>query len=87
MRYPFSALNHPFTTLFYPQILPKSRISILSWYTVAFEQDRGPLTMLDVEGFPIPWQWYVGHSRDKRLSLAAKAFLDFLRREGANIIP
>ncbi len=62
-------------------------ISILSWHTVAFEQDRGPLTMLDVEGFPIPWQWYVGHSRDKRLSLAAKAFLDFLRREGANIIP
>jgi len=26
MRYSFSALNHSFTTLFYPQILPKSLI-------------------------------------------------------------
>ena len=60
-------------------------ISVLSQHTVAYERDPSPLTVLDVEGFPIAWHWYVGHSRDKRLSVAAQAFLEFLRQDSADM--
>jgi DNA-binding transcriptional LysR family regulator len=61
-------------------------ISILSRHTLALEGEKGRLAVLDVQGFPIPWQWHVGHSRGKRMSVVAKAFLEFLRNEGDTII-
>jgi LysR family transcriptional regulator, low CO2-responsive transcriptional regulator len=61
-------------------------ISILSRHTLGFDGESGRLAILDVEGFPIPWQWYVGHARGKRLSVVARAFLEFLRNEGERIM-
>ena len=54
-------------------------ISVLSRHTLALEGEEGRLTVLDVDGFPLAWQWHVGHSRGKRLSVVARAFLEFLR--------
>ena len=39
--------------------------------------EGGPVE-LDVQGFPLPWQWHLGHPAGKRPSPAARAFLDFL---------
>lgn len=61
-------------------------LSILSRHTLALEGEHGRLTILDAKGFPIPWQWYVGHNKGKRLSVVAKTFLEFLRTEGDSIM-
>lgn len=53
-------------------------IAILSDHTMALTSDGGPLVKIDVEGFPISWPWYIGHTNKKRLSVVAKAFLDFI---------
>ena len=61
-------------------------ISVLSRHALALEGEDGRLTVLDVKGFPIPWQWYVGHNNGKRLSVIAKTFLEFLKAESDNIM-
>jgi DNA-binding transcriptional LysR family regulator len=61
-------------------------ISVLSRHTLALQGENGRLAILDVKGFPIPWQWYVGHSRGKRLSVIASAFLNFLETESDSIM-
>jgi DNA-binding transcriptional LysR family regulator len=61
-------------------------ISVLSRHTLALEGENGRLKILDVNGFPISWQWSVGHNKGKRLSLIARAFLDFIKQEGEQII-
>jgi DNA-binding transcriptional LysR family regulator len=61
-------------------------ISVLSRHTLALEGEQGRLAVLDVQGFPIHWQWYVGHNKGKRLSVVAKTFLQFLKSEGDRIM-
>ena len=61
-------------------------ISVLSQHTLT-RGDLHDLSVLDVEGFPISWQWYVGHPRKKRLSVVAKTFIDFMYREGPMLLP
>jgi DNA-binding transcriptional LysR family regulator len=56
-------------------------LSVLSRHTLVLDGEEGRLVTLDVKGFPIPWQWYVGHSKGKRLSVVAKAFLNFIKDE------
>ena len=57
-------------------------IAVLSQHTLGQGLDQTGLTILDVKGFPIQWQWHVGHMRGKRLSVVARTFLEFLRRQG-----
>lgn len=45
-------------------------ISVLSQHTIT-SGDLNDLAILDVEGFPVSWQCYVGHQRKKRLSVVA----------------
>ena len=52
-------------------------IAVLSLHTLT-RGDMNELTVLDVEGFPISWQWYVGHPRGKRLSIIASTFISFM---------
>ena len=52
-------------------------LTISSLHTLTLEGPKGPIVMLDVEGFPIERKWYVVHPKDKELSLIAKTFLDF----------
>jgi DNA-binding transcriptional LysR family regulator len=61
-------------------------LSVLSRHTLT-RGDLNELTVLDVEGFPISWQWYVGHPRRKRLSVVAKTFIDFMYKEGPSYLP
>ena len=51
-------------------------LAVLSLHTLT-SGDMSELTVLDVQGFPISWQWYVGHPRGKRLSFIARTFIDF----------
>jgi LysR family transcriptional regulator, low CO2-responsive transcriptional regulator len=61
-------------------------ISVLSLHTLSLEMANGPLTCLNVEGFPIQRRWYVVYPKGKQLSIAAQTFLDFLLNEGKEIV-
>lgn len=56
-------------------------IAALSAHTLALERNINELTILDVEGFPIRRHWYLAYSKDKQLSVVARAFLEFLHAE------
>jgi len=60
-------------------------IAVISQHTLT-RGDLTELTILDVEGFPISWQWYVGYPRGKRLSVAAKTFLNLMYEEGTLLL-
>lgn len=53
-------------------------IGIISRHGIELELETRRLNILDVEGFPILRDWYVVQRRDKRLSIAAQAFREFL---------
>jgi LysR family transcriptional regulator, low CO2-responsive transcriptional regulator len=53
-------------------------LAVLSRHVLTLDPAAGPLRELDVEGFPLPRQWYVVHLKDKRLSPLARAFLRLL---------
>jgi len=52
-------------------------LAVLSLHTLTLEGSGGPVTVLDVEGFPIQRQWYMVHPKGKELSLVARAFLEY----------
>ena len=60
-------------------IAAKLGISVLSLHALSLIGADGPVRILDVEGFPIVRQWYIVHLRNKELSLAAQAFLEYIR--------
>lgn len=53
-------------------------IAILSRHALNQELALRRLAVLDVQRFPLRRQWYVVHREDKRLSQAARAFMEFL---------
>ncbi len=53
-------------------------ISVLSSHTLGLGSEQGPLTTLDVAGFPLMRQWYVAYPAGKHLSAVAEAFLAYL---------
>jgi len=53
-------------------------LSVLSLHTLSLEGIEGPVSILDVEGFPILRNWYIVYPRGKELSLVAQTFLDFV---------
>lgn len=55
-------------------------VSVLSQHTLAGGADD--LCLLDVQGFPIERHWYLVYPKGKQLSVAARAFQDYLL-EGA----
>ena len=61
-------------------------IALISMHTIT-SGDLTELTILEVDGFPISWQWYVGHPRGKRLSVVARTFIDFMYKEGFSLLP
>ena len=60
-------------------------LAIQSLHVLTLEGVHGPVALLDVQGFPIPRQWYIVHPRNKELSLVAKAFLEFALSNGPNV--
>jgi DNA-binding transcriptional LysR family regulator len=61
-------------------------ISVLSHHTIAIDDDRSELTILDVEHFPIRCHWYVAHLANKQLSVVAQSFLNYLQNEGRQVL-
>jgi LysR family transcriptional regulator, low CO2-responsive transcriptional regulator len=60
-------------------------VSVLSLHTLALEGPNSPLTVLDVEGFPIQHYWYVIYPSGKQLSIIAQTFFDYLLNEGKSV--
>ncbi len=56
-------------------------VSVLPRQTVEREAESGHLVILDVENFPLMRQWFAVHLKQRRLSLVAQRFLDYLRHE------
>jgi DNA-binding transcriptional LysR family regulator len=61
-------------------------IGMLSLHTVRLEQAAGRLVTLRVEGLPLRRQWFVVHSRLRRLTPAADEFLQYLLREADDLM-
>lgn len=61
-------------------------VAFLSAHTIAMEKRLGQLVVLDVVGFPVRFDWFVVHRRNKRLPAVAQAFKDFLLTDGAAVI-
>ncbi len=61
-------------------------ISVLSKRNIGLELASRHIAILDVQGFPLVRRWYAVHLRGKRLSLAARSFLDFILTEGASTL-
>jgi DNA-binding transcriptional LysR family regulator len=67
-------------------ILAGLGVSILSRYTLGLEPVRTQLVCLDVEGFPVESHWHLVYPVGKRLSMAARAFMDFTRAEARSLL-
>ena len=61
-------------------------ISVLSRRNIGLELSSGHIAVLDVKGFPLVRRWYAVHLRGKRLSLAARSFLDFILTESGEAL-
>ena len=67
-------------------ILAGIGISILSRYTLGLEPEQSNLVCLDVEGFPVESHWHFVYPVGKRLTVAARAFMDFARVEARTLV-
>ncbi|MFA9460707.1 LysR family transcriptional regulator [Thiohalorhabdus sp. Cl-TMA] len=61
-------------------------LSVLSLHTLPIERSMGRLVILDVAGFPLKRHWYAVHLKEKKLSVVARTFLDFLTEEGGALV-
>ena len=61
-------------------------LGILSLHSIELELETKRLAMLNVEHFPLLRHWFVAHRSNKRLSIAALAFKEFLLTEAEAII-
>jgi len=61
-------------------------IAMLSLHTVRLEMAAGRLVVLRVAGLPLRRQWYVVHSRQRRLTPAAWEFHQYLLREADDLM-
>jgi DNA-binding transcriptional LysR family regulator len=61
-------------------------LGILSLHSIELELETKRLAMLNVEHFPLLRHWFVAHRSNKRLSIAALAFKEFLLTEADAII-
>ncbi|MFO1320617.1 MAG: LysR substrate-binding domain-containing protein [Burkholderiales bacterium] len=53
-------------------------VTVISQHALLWEPMPTQIAVLDVEGFPIPGAWSVVYPGDRRLSVVAQAFFDYL---------
>jgi len=56
-------------------------VSVLSRRNIGLELANNNIAILDVENFPLVRRWYAVHLGGKKLSLAARTFLDYILTE------
>ena len=61
-------------------------ISVLSRHNLRLELAGNHIAILDVKGFPLFYRWYAVYLKGKKLSLTSQAFLDFLLRQGKEML-
>ena len=61
-------------------------ISVMSQHNLRLELESGQLCILDVKGFPLRRHWFAVHPAQRKLSLVAQTFLEFLLAEGAALL-
>ncbi len=59
-------------------VIAQLGLSVLSQHTLTLELASGVIRLLDVENFPLIRHWYIVHLTEKKLSLVARTFLNFL---------
>ncbi|MBI3774240.1 MAG: LysR family transcriptional regulator [Gammaproteobacteria bacterium] len=67
-------------------VIAKLGISIMSRHALGQEMNERELAVLNVKGFPIDWDLFIGYAANRKLSLLSKTFLEFLRKEGRKIV-
>lgn len=60
-------------------------VAVLSKHTLALEGHASEPIILNVEHLPIARHWHVAYAKDKRLSVIAETFLEYLREAGADL--
>lgn len=60
-------------------------ISVLSLHTILLEGAKGPIGLLNVEGFPVQRKWHLVYRKGKELSVVARSFIEFLHEEGVRL--
>jgi len=60
-------------------------ISVLSLHTILLEGTKGPIALLNVEGFPVQRKWHLAYRKGKELSVIANSFIEFLQQEGKHL--
>lgn len=66
-------------------ILAGLGVAILPRHTFGLDPESSRYVHLDVDGFPIDNHWYFAYPAGKRLTAAARAFLDFARAEAKGL--
>lgn len=61
-------------------------ISVLSRHNLRLELAGEHIMILNVDGFPLRRRWYAVHLRGRKLSLAARTFLDFILNESGEVL-
>jgi DNA-binding transcriptional LysR family regulator len=61
-------------------VMGRLGLAVLSHNAVMLESAMGQLAILDVEGFPLPCHWYLVYPAEKKLSVVAQAFYDYLEQ-------
>jgi len=61
-------------------------LAILSLHSLMLELEAQQLVVLNVSGFPVKRRWYAVHLKGKRLSLAARTFLDFILENSEEVL-
>lgn len=67
-------------------VMANMGISIMSAYILS-NADADGLVQLNVEGFPMMSHWDIVHLQDKKLSSVAQRFLDFVIKDGQDLLP
>ncbi len=60
-------------------------VSVMSLHALSLEGTDGPVTVLDVQGFPLKRHWYLAYPKNRKLTVLAQAFLDFVGEEAHQI--
>jgi DNA-binding transcriptional LysR family regulator len=67
-------------------VIENMGISILSAYVLSKSKEDG-LEQLRIPNFPIMSHWYIIHLREKKLSLIAQHFLEFVLNKHQDVLP